>query len=376
MGRLSLLIADKDETYIENMVNYLIVNHSVRFQVFSFTKQKYLQDFLERSEKQIDILLICPEFYNESLPFEKIRIPVLLGSGKQVQNQIELDIVNRYQHAEKLIRDITCIYAEKVQKEALISKGDKDTKVVAVYSPAGGVGKTCVSLSASLQCSLSSQKAFYLNIEDVYSTALLLEEVGSKSISKLIYHLKEKNTNIPLKIEGLMCIDHRFNLNYFSPPQSISDIYELKPADVTNFLQNLKSMGQYDVIFVDMGTRIDEKNMAVLSASDEIFLVVTQEILPLYKAKLLINELKFRFQSNEDSLYNKITLILNKCDSNNSLNYEELNLGFKFPVISLPEDEGMRNNFGLGYLSDLSNSFPASVYQIVKKYLHKKEPVS
>ena len=376
MGRLSLLIADKDETYIESMVNYLIVNHSVRFQVFSFTKQKYLQEFLERSDKQIDILLICPEFYTENLPFKKIRIPILLGSGKSVSNQRELDVVNRYQHVEKLIRDVTGIFAEKVQKEVYISRGDKETKVVAVYSPVGGAGKTSVSLSASLQCALSGRRVLYVNLEDINSTALLFEKDGTKSFSKILYYLKEQSSNLSLKIEGSRCIDPRFNLHYFSPPQSCADMYELKPADVTNLLQSLRNIGQYDVVFVDMDTRVDGKNMAALTASDEIFLIVTQEILPLAKAKSFINELKVRFQRSEEALHDKITLILNKYNTNNSLKEEELHLGIKSPDIRIPDAAGMRSNFGVEYLVDSSNVFAIAVHQLIKKYLHDKETLN
>ncbi|MDF2522625.1 MAG: CobQ/CobB/MinD/ParA nucleotide binding protein [Clostridiales bacterium] len=376
MGRLSLLIADKDEVYIESMVNYLIVNHSVRFQVFSFTKKNYLQEFLERCDKQIDILLICPEFYTDNLPFEKIRIPILLGSGKTVSNQKELDMVNRFQHVEKIIRDVTGIYAEKVQKEVVISKGDKETKVVAVYSPAGGAGKSSISLSASLQCSLNSQRIFYLNLEEVNSTALLLEKDGSRSFSRIIYHLKEKNTNLPLKIEGLRCIVPKFNLNYFSPPQSCADMYELSPEDVTNLIENLRSIGQYDVVFVDMDARIDKKNMAVLSASDEIFFIVTQDIMSLFKAKLFLNELKFRFKNGEENLLNKITVILNKFNANNSIKAEELNLGIKSSVISIPDDRRMTNSIDIDYLADTSNNFAAAVLQLIKKYLPHNEPLN
>lgn len=81
VAKLSLIIADAEEGYVEGLVSYLTDNHPNKFQVSCFTKPEYLIKYMGSQDRQVDILLISPDFYkSESLPLDKVNTTILLSN--------------------------------------------------------------------------------------------------------------------------------------------------------------------------------------------------------------------------------------------------------------------------------------------------------
>ncbi|WP_460997254.1 hypothetical protein, partial [Staphylococcus aureus] len=101
-----------------------------------------------------------------------------------------------------------------------------------------------------------------------------------------------------MKIEGAGCIDPKYRVHYFPPPDSVMEMEEILPDELQRLVRQIKAMRQYDIVFVDMSSCFNSRNIALLEACDEILFVIAQDSLSNTKAKSFINELDILSQKN------------------------------------------------------------------------------
>ena len=56
------------------------------------------------------------------------------------------------------------------KNEGFAVKESNKTKLVSVYSPIGGAGKTTIAANACINCAREGMKVFYINLETIGST--------------------------------------------------------------------------------------------------------------------------------------------------------------------------------------------------------------
>ncbi|NLD48941.1 MAG: AAA family ATPase [Clostridiaceae bacterium] len=368
MARLNLVIADMDEAYTESIVNYLMASHSQRFQVSSFTKKELLYDFLVNDSKKTDILLICPEFYCDSLPKDKITSIIFLAVGRLSEDVSDCGVVNKYQHGEKLINEVLNLFSEKCKNISLNSTGSKVTKAVAVYSPVGGSGKTTLSTCMAKQCAKQGLQVFYLNFESMQSTTFFMDSKGGQSLSEILFYLKGKNKNLQLKIEGTRLTDKESNVHFFLPPDSMFELEEVEPEEIKKLISELKAMGQYDIIFVDMSSELSKRNLAIMEACDEIILVFPQDAVACVKADIFEKELGILSKRNNIDISDKITIVLNKYNSHMALEIDTVSIVDESISHYIPIVPAMISIKGNVDFTEIFTEFSSSIQDLISKY--------
>lgn len=310
MGRLSLVIADSDRDYLTKFEKFLMVNYPQRFDIFSFSSPDKLSDFLNSPDKK-DILLINTKLYEKELQLKNTEIVILLSDDGAEPIHEGFNTINKYQHGERLVADILRLYTASSLKDCTMS-GHGNTRVVSVYSPAGGAGKTSIAAGCSILCARRGLKTFYLNFENIPSTGLFFHGETGQSFSNVIYHLKGKGNNLGLKLEGAKCCDSKTGVHFFTSPDSILEMEELSDHDVVRLVNEFKTSANYDIIFIDMPCGLDRRNAALLGCVDMILLV----LVPGEIATVKMNELKAGFDRLEHrcgvDLEGKTVTILNR----------------------------------------------------------------
>lgn len=375
MRRLNLAIADTDENYVESLADFLIARYSELFQVSSFTKIDYLIKYLEKSKVKADILLINPDMFSDSISLEAAGCVIFLTVGNPPAGCKGYDTVNKYQHGDMLVSDIINIFSEEDCDGICTKYGNRKTRVIAVCSPAGGAGKTCISVASSIVCAQLGLSAFYLNLEGIHSTKLFFNCESEQNFSKMIYYLKERDENLALRIEGIRCIDHQYNVHYFSPPDSILELDELLPDEMQLLIRQLKFTGRYDIVFVDMPGGFDRRNLALLEACDEVFLIITPDELSLAKTEVLLTELEMLSQKNDWQLYNRLTLIMNKYRNNGPFRFDDITIRSKSVSAVIPAEGELMLLKEPQWFMNADNGFAAGVRRLVSKYLEKEDRV-
>ena len=368
MAKLSIVIVDSDEAYAEGLINYLTDNYSHKFKVSYFTTHSFLKGCLSEEGKSIDILLISPELYESSLPVAKVNTVILLSNGRLEEVHKNYNAINKFQIGDKLVGNILKIYSEKNPGEIQIQNDNKRTKIVGVYSPVGGSGKTSIAVGIALQCANRGMAVFYLNFEGIASTSLFFDSQSDQNLSNILLLLKDKIKNLNLKIESTRAIDLQTGIHYFAPPESVFEYEEISPDEIKYLIEQIKQMGCYDAVVIDMSSNLNSRNMAVLEACDEVFTIITQEPVSVVKTGVLIKELDMMLGKRGINLNEKLTFILNKCDlSILTHNHQELGLGDKGVSFRIPKVVSLINHSSGRNSLNLNNNFGEAIKGLVNK---------
>lgn len=373
MPKLHLVIADKDEAYVESITNYLAKNYPQRFRVIYFTESEYFVNYFSNNKKMIDILLLCPQWYSSSISTTMINTPIILTRGVLDKVIDGWEVINKYQKGNKLVSNIINCFAERNPNRCYISDHEKKTKVTAVYSPIGGCGKTSIAVGCSINSSESGNSVFYLNLEEIQSTPYFFNCEASRNLSNIIYYIKEKKKNITLNIEGIRNKDYQYNIHYFSPPESIIDMNETTGDEIHSLIHELKISNNYDEIFIDMSTNMNDKNIAVLKYSDQIIMVLSHEDLSMSKAASFMKEIEILSQRNDLDIYSKLTIILNKSSLNKNPQVERLNINNKPIEVEIPTIDEPITISRDRYRKELKTEYNTAIEKLLRRVNQKFE---
>lgn len=411
MLKLSLVIADEDKAYIESIVRFLMDKHAHKFQVNSFTNWDHLLQFLSKNREKVDIILITPEFYEKSKfkslefddlkfdPIESIGLktdvsehgkPILIFlSNTEVASvsrsrSVDIDVNNiyKYQHGDRLVSNIMHIYEKHHENIEFTLKKSNKTKLISVYSPMGGAGKTTIAVNACINCARDGMRVFYINLETISSTFCFFEpDYETKScdnFSNIIFAIKERDKNLSAKIEGIKFTDTVYDIHYMPPPDSALEMEELLPEEIKCLLHHVRSTGYYDIVFVDLSSTLSLRNIAVMEESDEIILIYTPDYVSKFKVKSFYKEIELYQKRKGLNLLNKITFVVNKYDKNmlqeieNDID-EVCSITGISQYVKIPVNNQLTYNHGI-FLRDKTvelSSFNKGLLKLTRKYISR-----
>lgn len=314
MGQLSLLIADVDEGYSKGIANYICSRDPINFQVKYFTNSNALNSFLQQN-RVVDVVLVCLELYDEVKSKVESKLTIILSQGVAPKEYSSCEIINKYQTGEKLINNILYLYSKANSEEIHISNRRKDTRIVGVYSPAGGSGKTTIAASLAIQCADRGMTVFYLNLEHIQSTNTYFDFCNEQSLSYALYYVKEKNKNLGFKLNSLKSTDPCTGVHYFCPPQNVLELDEISIDEYETLINELKSSGNYDAIFIDMSSSFDNKTVSMFKLCDRVVVTSTGDPPAKQRFDILLDNLERLNQAREWGLTDKTIYVLNKYNS-------------------------------------------------------------
>lgn len=338
MSRITLLIADYDELYVESLVNFLMANYSRRFQINSFTKPEFLYTYLLTEGNKADILLIDPEIDLEEIPLSNVKTILIMAYGQGVNEIKGHKSINKYQNADNFVSSILAAFSENGHEFALSASDGKASRVISVYSPVGGIGKTSICAALAINMSASGHKVFYLNMESTPSTNCFFHDKNDSNLSTVLFCIKGNSQNTGLKMEGAKCFDSTNGVYYFAPPDSTFELEEMQPEELKTLVDLLKSSGQYEYVFIDHSSNITRNNIALLEACDRIIMPLDMDINSQVKFAALKEELKILNQQKSINLLDKTILVLNKfiCENKQPLYVEGFDINestVKIPLL-------------------------------------------
>lgn len=266
---IKVAIADKNKEYIERLVVGLEKYSDISLAVYSD------EESLERAfqERKYDVFLFDPDVYMQSAAYFHARadLKILLDDKEKVVADVYANAkrVDKYQRVSKIYKKILELYSEVCGRG--IAQENGYTSVVAYYSPVGGAGKTTLALISATKYAMLGKRTFYISFEDVASEDCYLPQDDEDGLSELMCHI-ERNTNLTMKIQGMLkCKNHNlFYLNHFRTP---NDIYDMHIDELQELITAIRNTGLFDVVIVDMGTAMDEKNMVLFEKADRIVIV-------------------------------------------------------------------------------------------------------
>ncbi|HOI39840.1 MAG TPA: cell division ATPase MinD [Methanobacterium sp.] len=242
------------------------------------------------------------------------------------------------------------------------------TRVIAVASGKGGVGKTTVTANLGIALSLLKEDVVILDMDinmanlelilGLEGKPVTLQDVlaGHENIQNAIYegpggvHLIPTGLSLP-------------NLNYIKR-ERIEDVFE-------------QLIGNVDLILIDSPAGLERDALAAMSPADEMILVTTPEVTSItdtLKTKLLAERMGINISG----------VVLNRDKKDRDfLSVEEVEAIMEVPILSIiPEDQGLIKFYAEGTPvlieepeSAISRSFlELAAYLVDKEYLMPKIP--
>lgn len=296
--KIQLLIAAAESDYAEYLSNTLSAKYTGMFSVELCSSHEKLSETL--SIKNYDVILIEPEWI-PSIPRQSVKMILALicensSLPESLPNVIQ---VQKYQRISTLVHEVLEHYDNISPIIDNFRKGKK--QIVAVWSPAGGVGKTSIALAFAARAVSNGGIATYLSFEHFSSADTFFVREGNSAgvlFEKLL-------SDSELSIQDIRRHDSGSGIEYFYPPANFDDINKLTKDDMVYLTNTCVRAG--DIVVVDLPSICDRRVQAILELADTVLLVMDGSKTAFAKLDIFVSQ-----QIVFETIKHKVRLVANR----------------------------------------------------------------
>ncbi len=358
MARLNLLLADPDEDYLAHLAKYLQSRHSDSFSVNYVTAEGHLKEYLTQHRDSMDILLVSPGF-SRALYTGMQTTVILISDGRLEEECVEHPVLEKFQRGDQLASRVLQIYLEKNPRRRFINTAFGSNRLIGIFSPSGGCGKSVLSAGLSAIAHQHGKRAMYLNLEGCESTEAWFPKGCSPSISELFYHIKEGGAQLTLKLEALSYRDPVSRVQSFMSADTLLDFNDLTEADLELLADELRKAKGTDVVFLDLSASVESKNLKLIELMDLVLLPVADEPASQIKVEQFVSQFPTLERKRNAAYSGKTILIQN---SRYGRGFRSTDTRMLRGVCCLPKDPSLRS--GNGISSMLGGPFGRSLTEV------------
>lgn len=279
-----MLVVCQDEHYLKSIEYKLTEALSDKADIAYISDYACLQIY-NAQPKDIDILLIEEKLYAEMINRQNCRnVYLLVEDENRADRQEELgnkNIIYKYSSIRVIIDKIDSKLLQNRQNTTQVN-----TKLISVYSPMGGSGKTTVSVALANRLGIKGYKVLYLSAEALQDYQTLLEE--EEYMPEQVGH--RCAIHIESAAEEMLKFLKRREFEYFPAWKRILPAYGINTEHLLRIATYIQKKNIYDYIVVELSSELQEAKLNFLNQSDRVVIVMRQD-------KKAVNKLK-QFMEN------------------------------------------------------------------------------
>ena len=222
-----------------------------------------------------------------------------------------------------------------------------DSKIVACYSPKGGVGKTTLAVNLAYALATMNKKIALIDLSLQFGeVGVFLDIAKGDTIADMV-----EEHSFELSTIKSYLIRHQSGIQVMLSSSSPEYAELIQPVHINAILSSLRT--EFDYVIVDMGVAFGDCAIAAMETADTILLVVNEDIASLHDAKRSIKVLEALNQQD------KLKLVVNKEGISTITVKNVANLLEATPVLVIPFDlkaAMLAVNRGIPMLSCAPNS--------------------
>jgi pilus assembly protein CpaE len=268
----------------ETQQSILFLEANTQFNVYDLCQE------ISALYPQVYIILIVPE------ELENLKRAMQMGASDTLRSNFHLeDLSEAIGHAKRFMQHRANV------DQSNISFVKETSRVIAVASPKGGVGRTALTVNLAVAFSRMGKKVVVLDGN------LQFGEVA------IYYNVKPKRTIYEWVKEGYGRSNYQFN-QYLTPVDGDVTVLAAPPRPeffegisekhIKEAIEEAKKL--YDIILIDMPVYLSEIHLRFLDLADEILLLTLNEISCLRLCQLYLETL------DTIKLKNKVKLLVNR----------------------------------------------------------------
>lgn len=312
--KIRLAILECDKSYLTRIVSAFSTKYADKLEIYSFTDPEVALSTLNSAK--IDVLLASDIF-----EIDLGRLPnrcafAFLVDSMGIDTIKEQRAICKFQKADLIYKQILSVYSEKASSITGFKITGDTGDIIVFCSASGGVGSSTMAAACATHFAKQKNKVLYLNLEKFGSADVFFSGQGQFDMSDIIFALKSKKTNLPLKLES--CIKQDPSGVYFYSQAKIAlDMMELTTEDTLRLISEIKLMGGYDYIILDMDFGIDKDTLKIWREAQAIILVGDGTLESNVKTERAYTALATLEQALDAPLTNRMSFIYDKVSSKN-----------------------------------------------------------
>jgi pilus assembly protein CpaE len=201
--------------------------------------------------------------------------------------------------------------------------------VLTFFGAKGGVGTTTLAVHLAMYLVQCHQKKTLLidNHPQLGHACVYLGIDGSR------YHFHELVRNLTRLDSDLLrgyIATHSSGLEILASPDVCGGNFQTDPESIAQTLDFLR--GEYDYVIVDSPTSLDDTNLAIIEASNHVYIVATPEIGAIRDLSRYVDSL-----SQSEHNVEKVKVVINRFSAQHAVTIEQIEKAIRLPVaIKLP----------------------------------------
>jgi pilus assembly protein CpaE len=246
----------------------------------------------------------------------------------------------------------------------------KRGRLLAVYSPKGGVGTT--TTAANLAVALASKANARVALIDLDlqfgDVGALLDLHSANSIAELIGH-----DELGLELIDETFMKHSSGLRVLVAPDDLEVVSTIDPDEVIRLLEQLRPF--FDYIVCDLWSSFEDLTVGVLRSADRVLLVTTPELPALRNLQRVLNSARSDVQLDD-----KVLVVANRFPGKTGLSREDMTKAVGRPIAATIPSEGVSVtdaiNRGVSLLDARLHTKIARNYHDLAAMITKQAPVA
>lgn len=272
MKSTKLWIADPEVSYATAFQEYLNLKQSHLFQANACTDKEQLKKIFQNREE--GILLLYAGWREKGMRIPKKFCVILLSDGGVVRDTPRYPVLYKYQSIQTLIKEVMYYYSDRETDGSYITQTRKSNKVIGVFSPVGGSGKTLFSLTLG-QILAQHQNVLYLNLEECSGFHEFFGDAKCHwNLSDLVYFLRQNKTQFFYRLNSI--VQKLGRMDYVPPCESYMDFRQITTDEWQKMLHLIRMQSMYDYVILDMGI-VSGHEIDLLRLCDGIYMPVRKD---------------------------------------------------------------------------------------------------
>lgn len=158
---------------------------------------------------------------------------------------------------------------EEQANELRAMMGEHKTRIIAITSGKGGVGKTNIAVNMAIAYAEIGKRVILIDGDmGMANVNVLLSMVPRYNLMQVVNHQKKMSEII---------LDTEFGIKFIAGANGFSKIANLSMEELEYFTQEFASLSDADIIIIDTGAGIANNVLQFVAAADEVYVVTTPE---------------------------------------------------------------------------------------------------